>query len=324
MIEIQNLSVTLADGKALEPLTLTVPHGRAVALLGAKGAGKTVIMDLLSGNLPVPAGRVKYCGNDLAEAPFEAKACFGYMPAEPPLYDDLSVRGYLKFVGEARGLGSKRTGERIAELLELLDLRSVADKPLAGLSTGVRRLTSLAQALMGNPPVLLLDEPTAQLDPREIVQMRALLKTLRSQHALLIATRIVNEVAALCDEVLLLDQGKVAARGTPQSLATLTREGSVLCLRVKGEESTVRGAVESVEGAALESLETVSAYTVALRVLPKAGDATREALFWALSKAGCPVLEMAPERKALDELLLALVSERFDAEEGAHAHEGGA
>ncbi len=238
------------------------------------------------------------------------------MPAEPPLYDDLSVRGYLKFVGEARGLGSKRTGERISELLELLDLRGVADKPLRGLSTGVRRLASLGQALMGNPPVLLLDEPTAQLDPREVVQMRALLKSLRSQHALLIATRIVNEVAALCDEVLLLDQGKVIAKGTPESLATLTAESDALSLRVKGDESTVRGAVESVKGAELKNLETVSAYTVALRIVPKAGDATREALFWALSKAGCPVLEMAQERKSLDDLLLALVSERFDAEEG--------
>jgi ABC-2 type transport system ATP-binding protein len=320
VIEIRDLPL----GKGT--LTLAVANGQAAALLGGPGTGKSAALDRLTGNLPVERGQVAYCGRDLADDPIEAKACMGFMPAGAPLYEDLSLRQSLKFLGEARQMDSRRVGERTQALLKQMDLDAVADQPLRRLTAGAKRLAGLAQALLANPPVLILDEPTAGLDARSIAQLRALLTEIRGNHAVLLTSRVVNEAARLCDEVVLLGPDGIAARGTPDALADQMVETDRLTLRIRAkaeEERAVRTALdEGLRGVAgvLATLEgwrvTREGWIEAVLRPGRAGAAEglalREALFWAASRAGFAIVEMRLERVGLDALLLALAGERME------------
>ncbi|NLG25731.1 MAG: ABC transporter ATP-binding protein, partial [Clostridiales bacterium] len=311
---------------ALDGLRFGVPKGQVCGLLGPDGAGKTTALDVLSGCLPPDDGAALLGGVDIAKQPGEAKARTGYMPAVPPLYEDLSIRGYLKFVGSARGMSSKEMAEKIDRAIKRVKLADVADLPMKSLSAGARRMASLAQATLCDPDVLLLDEPTADLDPREVVELRAVLAALRGGPSILIATSSITEAVQLCDRVLVLREGRIVADCAPGELAGPVSETGRLLVTVKGSEANVRAVLSTIKGLAVDEAAPASAAGAVDLALSMAGiDDAREALFFALAAAKLPILALRPERATLDELLLALSSERVVAEparEEGDAHGG--
>lgn len=311
MIEVRNLSRKQDGRPVLSDVSFAVEKGRIWGLLGAEHSGKTTAVDLITGCLTDGGGQVLIAGIDMAREPERAKAHLGYMPAEEPLYGEMSVRRFLKFVSEARGMGSREANEQIDEIIRRTGLKDVADERIRDLSTGVKRFVSLAQALIGKPEALVLDEPTDGLNPKEIVSMRRILRLLAKDHAIVLASRVVNEVCMLCDRVTLLCAGRVVAEGAPGELARMKGYDADWHLSVKGAKDAVRAALEGVKGVSVQSLDADAAAgtcAVVLRLKPDASSA-REGIFWALSKAKCAILEMCRQAVDLEEVILSLTSE---------------
>jgi ABC-2 type transport system ATP-binding protein len=221
MIEVQNLTKRYRDRSAIEGLTFSVNEGEILGFLGPNGAGKSTTMKILTGFLPPSEGTAKVAGFDVFEQPLEVKRRIGYLPETPPLYPEMTVRGYLKFVAELKkvpGHGMKAEVERVANLTGLSD---IMDRVIQNLSKGYKQRVGIAQALLGSPPVLILDEPTEGLDPSQRADVRSLIKQLASKHTVILSTHILPEVTMTCEKVLIIHQGKMVAYDEIQKLASV-------------------------------------------------------------------------------------------------------
>ena len=225
MIEVTGLSKRYRERVAVEDLTFTVPEGEILGFLGPNGAGKSTTMKIVTGYLPATSGTVKVAGFDVFEEPYEVKRRIGYLPETPPLYPEMTVRGYLKFVASIKGV---RRGQMAAELERVAHATGVAevmDRLIQNLSKGFRQRVGIAQALLGSPPVLILDEPTEGLDPSQRAEVRQLIKGLAGQHTVILSTHILPEVTMTCARVLILNQGKMVAFDEIQNLAHALGQG---------------------------------------------------------------------------------------------------
>ncbi|RPH71284.1 MAG: ABC transporter ATP-binding protein [Myxococcaceae bacterium] len=225
MIEVTGLSKRYRDRIAVEDLTFGVPEGEILGFLGPNGAGKSTTMRILAGYLPASSGTVKVAGFDVFEEPYEVKRRIGYLPETPPLYPEMTVRGYLKFVASIKGV---RRGQMAAELERVAHATGVADvleRLIQNLSKGYRQRVGVAQALLGNPPVLILDEPTEGLDPSQRAEVRQLIKGLAGQHTVILSTHILSEVTMTCERVLILNQGRMVAFDEIRNLAHALGQG---------------------------------------------------------------------------------------------------
>ncbi len=221
MIEVQNLTKRYRDRSAIDGLTFSVNEGEILGFLGPNGAGKSTTMKILTGFLPPSEGTAKVAGFDVFEQPLEVKRRIGYLPETPPLYPEMTVRGYLKFVAELKkvpGRGLKAEVSRVAELTGVAD---VMDRVIQNLSKGYKQRVGIAQALLGSPPVLILDEPTEGLDPSQRAEVRSLIKSLAGKHTLILSTHILPEVTMTCEKVLILNQGKMVAYDEIKNLASV-------------------------------------------------------------------------------------------------------
>ena len=219
MIEVTGLTKRYRDRVAVENLTFSVPEGEILGFLGPNGAGKSTTMKILTGYLPASGGTVKVAGFDVFEEPYEVKRRIGYLPETPPLYPEMTVRGYLKFVASIKGV---RRGQMAAELERVAHATGVAevmDRLIQNLSKGFRQRVGIAQALLGNPPVLILDEPTEGLDPSQRAEMRQLIKGLAGQHTVILSTHLLSEVTVTCERVLIINQGRMVAFDEIRNLA---------------------------------------------------------------------------------------------------------
>jgi len=214
MIEVENLTKTYRDRVAIDALNFSVKEGQIVGFLGPNGAGKSTTMKILTGFMPPTSGKARVAGFDLFEKPLEAKRRIGYLPETPPLYPELTVRGYLKFVSELKGVASAKVKSEIDRVAQGTGLMPELDRLTGTLSKGYRQRVGIAQAMLGNPALLILDEPTEGLDPRQRREVLELIKSLKGQHTVVLSTHILAEVKAICEQVLIIHRGKIVADDT--------------------------------------------------------------------------------------------------------------
>jgi len=225
MIEVTRLTKRYRDRVAVDDLTFSVPEGEILGFLGPNGAGKSTTMKVLTGYLPASSGTVKVAGHDVFEEPYEVKRRIGYLPETPPLYPEMSVRGYLRFVASLKGVTRGQMASELDRVAHATGISGEMDRLIQNLSKGFRQRVGLAQALLGSPPVLILDEPTEGLDPSQRAEVRQLIKGLAGQHTVILSTHILPEVTMTCARVLILNQGKMVAFDEIQNLAHALGQG---------------------------------------------------------------------------------------------------
>lgn len=307
LIEVEHLTKRYGDHLAVDDLSFTIEDGKIYGFLGPNGAGKSTTMNIITGCLAATSGTVKIDGFDVFEEPLEAKKCVGYLPELPPVYPDMTVGDYLDFVAQAKKIPAKSRKEQIARAMEKTGLTDVRARLIKNLSKGYRQRVGLAQAILGDPKLIILDEPTVGLDPKQIIEIRDLIKELGREHTVLLSSHIMQEISAVCDTILILSKGRLAAAGTPESLETRAHSGHTLELTVRGSAQSVRTALEGLENASIESVKALENDGEVQATLSCQRDAdVREAVFYRLADAHTPILEMRMQKLSLEDVFLEL------------------
>lgn len=314
MIEVRHLTKRYGAHLAVDDLSFTVESGKIYGLLGPNGAGKSTTMNIITGCLAASEGEVIVNGHDIFEEPVAAKKCVGYLPEIPPVYTDMTVSEYLRFIAEAKDVPAKERKAQLEEILESTGLADVRGRLINNLSKGYRQRVGIAQALVGNPEIVILDEPTVGLDPKQIIEIRDLIRMLGQKHTVILSSHILSEVSAVCDSVMIIAHGKLVANGTPEELTRLFAGDQEIHMELKGNEDAVRGALGALENAAAADIACENGVTRAT-LRPENGADIREAVFRACAKANLPILEMHTERASLEEIFLELT--QGDGQEGA-------
>lgn len=248
MIEAQNITKRYGDLTAIERVTFTVAKGEVLAFLGPNGAGKTSTMRILTCFMPATEGTARVAGFDCFEQPVEVKRRIGYLPETPPLYQELTVSEYLTFVGRIKGMSSAALRTGLDRVVERLSLGDVRHRLIANLSRGYRQRVGLAQALLHDPPVLILDEPTVGLDPKQIIEIRQLIKSLAGSHTVILSTHILSEATAVCQRVVIINAGRIVAEDTPDRLSARLRRSEKLSITVKSPPADLAGRLRALPG----------------------------------------------------------------------------
>lgn len=306
MIEVSHLTKQYGRHLAVDDLSFTVEDGRIYGLLGPNGAGKSTIMNILTSYLAPTSGEVKVAGYGLPEEAQQAKACVGYLPEQPPLYPEMTVQEYLMFAAELKGVKKVQRKEQVLKAARRTGLESVLPRLIRSLSKGYRQRVGIAQALLGSPKLIILDEPTVGLDPAQVIEIRKLIQELGRAHTVILSSHILSEVQAVCSRVLILSKGKLVAEGTPEELGEKLNPGSCLRATVLGDRKTVLEAVQAVPGICKVQVESEADGEVTFTAESEDAADRRAAVSKALAKAGCTVLALAAENKSLEEIFLAL------------------
>ena len=306
MIEVSHLSKKYGTHPAIEDLSFTVGDGQIFGLLGPNGAGKSTIMNILTGYLAPTSGEVKVAGFSLPEQARQAKACVGYLPEQPPLYPEMTVQEYLDFAAELKGVKKAQRREQVQQAARRTGLDQVMPRLIRSLSKGYRQRVGIAQALLGAPQLIILDEPTVGLDPAQVIEIRRLIRELGKSHTVILSSHILSEVQAVCSQVLILSKGHLVAVGAPEQLAEKLNPGSRLRATVLGGGKTVLKTVGSIPG--IRKVEIESEVDGQVTFTAESADASdrRAEVSRALSQAGCTVLALAAENRTLEEVFLAL------------------
>ncbi len=317
MIDVRGLTKTYGRSRGVQELTFSVKEGEIVGFLGPNGAGKTTVMNILTGYLSSTSGEVRIQGLDILADPVAAKRHIGYLPEQPPLYLDMTVAEYLGFVYELKGVKSRKK-EHIAHAARMADIGEVTHRVIRNLSKGYRQRVGLAQALIGDPDVLILDEPTVGLDPKQIKEIRQLIKTLGQSRTVLLSTHILPEVSAVCERVLMLSEGVIVADDRPERLAALVTNDRGLTVRIAGPRDNVLSllrARDGVKSARVLGEPEEGAWEYLVEV--EENTDIRRPLFAALAAAQYPILRLAPRGVSLEEIFLKLTAQRAQGEEDA-------
>ena len=319
MIEARELTRRYGDFLAVERVTFSVAEGEIVGMLGPNGAGKTTTIRMITGFLPPTAGGVTVAGHDLLVEAVAARRQIGYLPENVALYPEMRVEEYLRYRARLEGLGRAEARRAIGEAVERCLLAEVRDQIIGTLSRGYRQRVALATAIVHRPRVLVLDEPTVGLDPKQIVTIREFIRELGREHTILLSTHILPEVELLCDRVLIIDRGRLIAEGTPESLAERWMGGATLRVTLKGRPVGAPAALAEIPGVVGVRLlsETESRY---LLDCERDGDA-REAVFQAAVAKGWVLLELAEERASLEDVFVRLTTRDVAPGEAAAARE---
>ncbi len=248
MIEVSGISKRYGAIDALRNVSFTVQQGQIVGFLGANGAGKTTTMDILCGCIGADQGNALVCGNEITAQPKDAKRKLGYLPDEPPLHNDMKVEDFIAYAARLRGLTAEEIKIRVPQVIDRLSLHEVKGRLIGNLSKGFRQRVGLAQALVHNPEVLILDEPTEGLDPNQIVQIRDLIRSLKGEHTILFSSHILSEVQSICDEIIIIDKGQVVAQGPYETLVKRLQSGHLYCLRVHDNPDKALEVLRAVDG----------------------------------------------------------------------------
>ncbi|NJD01650.1 MAG: ATP-binding cassette domain-containing protein [Ruminiclostridium sp.] len=310
MIEIQNLTKRYGQIKAVNNLNFTVEKGEILGFLGPNGAGKTTTMNIITGYLPSSEGSVKVCGYDIMENPKEVKKRVGYLPEQPPVYMDMTVKDYLNFVSDLKMVDKKQRKNQISDIMELVKIGDHRNRLIKNLSKGYKQRVGLAQALVGSPEVLVLDEPTVGLDPKQIIEIRKLIKALGKEHTIILSSHILPEVSAVCERVVIINKGEIAAIDTPENLSKGFGTASRLLISVAGPKNSVLNTIKEIYGVkyvepGVDKEKDVLSYIVES---DKEID-IRKPLFFALAKVGYPILELRSLDMTLEDIFLQIVTQ---------------
>ncbi len=308
LIEVRGLTKYYGDILAIDHLDFTVERGRIYGFLGPNGAGKTTTMNIMTGCLAATEGTVVIDGHDIFEDPKEAKRQIGYLPEQPPLYLEMTPAEYLTFVAEAKGVPRAKRAAEVERVLERCSLEGMKDRLMRNLSKGYRQRVGLAQALIGDPPVVILDEPTVGLDPKQIIEIRDLIRSLGEKHTVILSSHILSEIRAVCDHILIISHGRLVASDTPEALMRRSQGMDHLRLTLRGDRARVEKALAAIAG-----VETVTfgepEEAGALAVSLECSTDCREAVFFALAEIRTPILAMARERVNLEAVFLELTDD---------------
>ena len=307
MIQVKKLVKKYGGHVAVDDLTFTVEQGKIYGFLGPNGAGKTTTMNVMTGYIAANGGTVIIDGHDILKEPLKAKACIGYLPEVPPLYPDMTVREFLLFAAELKKLPKTERKKQVQELMERLELDEMKNRLIRNLSKGYRQRVGLAQALVGNPKVLILDEPMVGLDPKQIIEMRDLIKGLAGEHTVILSSHILSEISAVCDHIMIISRGKLAASGSPDELQKMMQGTAQLVVTVIGEQEQARGVLERMEKVSDFAFEDGGEEgSILIRLSVKEDADIRKELSVALAGAGMPVLSMNRSEKSLEDIFLEL------------------
>lgn len=309
MIQVEHLTKRYGSRAAVDDLSFTVQPGQIYGLLGPNGAGKTTTMNILTGYISATSGAVTIEGHDILEEPMAAKRCMGYLPEQPPLYPEMSVYEYLDFAAQLKGVSRPSRPDQVQAAMEKAGVADMASRLIRNLSKGYKQRVGLACALLGEPPIIILDEPTVGLDPAQMIEFRALIRQLGRQHTVILSSHILSEVSAVCDQVLIISHGRLAAQGTPEELGRMLEGKSRLRVTALGDVQAVLNAVQAVDGVLDARLEHQSGNETRLLVETSAGTDKRADISLALAAAGCPVLAMEAEALSLEDVFLQLTGE---------------
>ncbi len=310
MIEVKNLTRRFGKKVAVDNISFTVNDGEILGFLGPNGAGKSTTMNIITGYLGATDGSVRVNGYDILDEPYAAKKSIGYLPELPPLYQDMTVDEYLGFVYELKGVTLNRK-HHLGEIKTVVGISDVGGRRIKNLSKGYRQRVGLAQALIGNPDALILDEPTVGLDPNQIIEIRTVIKELAKKHTIILSSHILPEISAVCDRVLIIDKGKIVAEDTPENLSRLLGGDGGVTAVIEGSEDAVREAILSVEG--VSAVQTEADGNTVRCIINADGDLRRE-ISMAVSAAGGTIIEMKASEMSLEDIFIRLTTDGGEAE----------
>lgn len=307
MIEINNLVKNYGTKFAVDDISFKVGKGEIVGFLGPNGAGKSTTMNILTGYLSSTSGEAKVGGIDILENPNEAKKLIGFLPEQPPLYVDMTVNEYLRFVYEIKGCKLNRE-RHLAEIRQVTKIEDVKDRLIKNLSKGYRQRVGIAQALVGNPPVIIFDEPTVGLDPKQIIEIRNLIRNLGQSHTVILSTHILSEVQSVCDRIIIINEGKLIADERTENITRVVEENRRYSLKICGPQREVQSLLQSVPGVVSVELtgeRELDSYTYVVEA--EKGVDIRKPVFYLLSEKNFPMIGMEPLGMNLEEVFIKIM-----------------
>ena len=306
MIEVKDLVKKYGSHLAVDHLSFTLESGKIYGFLGPNGAGKSTTMNIMTGYLGATQGSVLIDGHDILKEPEEAKKHIGYLPELPPLYMDMTVQEYLEFAAELKKLPKEKRESDISEVMKLTRLQDVSDRLIKNLSKGYKQRVGLAQAILGFPEIIILDEPTVGLDPKQIIEIRELIRTLSKKHTVILSSHILAEVREVCDYILIISKGKLVASDTPENLELLRNGASSLELEVKAAPETARAILSTIDDIDAMEMHSENENLTRVKKKKKNGADIREAIFYAFAEEKCPLLEMKTAKASLEDIFMEL------------------
>ncbi len=310
MIEISHLTKRYGDQTAVDDLTLQIESGKIYGFLGPNGAGKSTTMNMITGYIAATDGTVKINGFDIFKQPEQARRCVGYLPEQPPLYMDMTVIEYLKFAANLKKIPKENKRRYIEEVMELTKIADRKNRLIRNLSKGYRQRVGFAQAVLGYPEVIILDEPTVGLDPQQMIEIRSLIRSLGKRHTVILSSHILSEVKEVCEHIFIISNGRLAASDTTRNLIEKMSGEQELRLLVKGDKDTVSHILPQVEGiASVSFLSECEEGCVQVMLRAEKDRDIREPVFFAFAKAGTAILEMSAAGKTLEEVFLELTDQ---------------
>ena len=317
MIEVENLTKKYGSHVAVDNLSFRVERGMIYGFLGPNGAGKSTTMNMMTGYIAATSGTVKINGYDILKNPEQAKKSIGYLPELPPVYPDMTVYEYLKFVAELKKVKKNERQAQIEDVMKQTQIEDVKGRLIKNLSKGYKQRVGLAQAIIGYPEVIILDEPTDCLDPKQIIEIRELIRELAKKHTIILSSHILSEVSAVCDHIMIISKGKLVASDTPEGLMTLLKGGRQMKLSVLGEQSKVEELLQSMESVKDFSMQPPRAEgMVSVNIRTEDTEDIRVELFHRLAAADMPIMELSLSEKSLEDVFLELTGEEDKENEG--------
>jgi len=310
MIEINNLVKSYGDKKAVKGISFTVNDDEVLGFLGPNGAGKTTTMNIITGYLSSTSGTVKVNGHDILEEPELAKKEIGYLPENPPLYTDMTVNEYLSFICDLKGVAKDKRKEQLVNIKSMVKIEDVQDRLIGNLSKGYKQRVGIAQALVGNPSILILDEPTVGLDPNQIIEIRRLIKSLSKTHSIIISSHILSEIQEIADRVVIINRGKIAAVDSLSDLSKRLSGQSKLLLTFRGSAKDAAAKIRTIKGISAAVPRVLDSKLSQLEITVSVSDTTevRTQIFYLMANEGWPILEMRSLDPTLEEVFLSITS----------------
>lgn len=317
MIEVKNLVKKYGNHTAVDHLNFTIEEGHVYGFLGPNGAGKSTTMNIMTGYLGATEGEVLINGHDILKEPEEAKKQIGYLPELPPLYMEMTVREYLEFVAELKGIAKNKREESINEVEKMVKIWEVENRLIRNLSKGYRQRVGLAQAVLGFPEIIILDEPSVGLDPKQIIEIRELIRQLAKKHTVILSSHILAEVREVCDYILIISKGKLVASDTPENLERNLGDSDLIEIETKASPDEVRRILETVDGIRSISTKQLENGITWAQIQEKKNTDIREKVFQAFAQNHQPLLKLNPLQVSLEDVFMELTQSDRVAEEYA-------
>lgn len=317
MIEVKNLVKKYGNHLAVDHLNFTIEEGHIYGFLGPNGAGKSTTMNIMTGYLGATEGEVLINGHDILKEPEEAKKQIGYLPELPPLYMDMTVREYMEFAAELKKIPKAKRAESIDDVEKLVKIKDVEKRLIKNLSKGYRQRVGLAQAVLGFPEIIILDEPSVGLDPKQIIEIRELIRKLAKKHTVILSSHILAEVREVCDYIMIISKGKLVASDTPENLERYLGESGLIEIETRTETSKVKEVLKNVPGIEKVSLKIDASGITSGQIREKRGQDIREELFTTFAEKKMPLLKLNPVQVSLEDVFMELTQSDKAAEEFA-------